>query len=211
MATAPQPILDAFDRIKQHMPEAQLSGVVGDAAHSFGYHLAPNQLPRSDYSLQLAADKRGARRHPDGASALDVTLPADLMQTVTRRLLHAAKNHDPRMRAVREFCGTLNGTQTYPWDVANGNHSEGVGSWDDSHLWHVHTSFLRDHSYSAKALLDFADVFAGVPAPPRGPAHPLFLLHKLRLQARDLSKRIARVLPFARKRLANATRKPRHH
>lgn len=165
---APQPILDLFAAIKRRMPAAELSGVLGDRAHTYGYHRARNVLPASDYSVQLAGDRAG-----DGwaASALDVKLPDELMRLVTRRLLTAAQAHDPRLRAVREFCGTLNGAETFPWDIAGGNRSEGVGSWDASHLWHIHLSFLRSYATDAAALAPIAGVILG-DAPPTPPPPP---------------------------------------
>lgn len=48
---------------------ATFSGICGDELHNYGYHRAPNQIPRSDYSL------RGARNKPvcqDHAAAIDI-------------------------------------------------------------------------------------------------------------------------------------------
>ncbi|UQX89499.1 hypothetical protein M6D93_05690 [Jatrophihabitans telluris] len=79
----------------------------------------------------------------------------------TARLIAAAKAHDPRLAAVRELCGTTNGTQTHNFDLAN--HSEGLDQWDDSHLWHIHLSLYRDSVSNLAALEGIADVFAGKP------------------------------------------------
>lgn len=159
-ARAPQAIWNLWYAIHRQIPESELGGIVGDVAHSFGYHLARRDLPASDYSVQLPKDKLGKS---DCASALDVTLPPDLMQTCTRRLLDAAKAHDPRLHAVREFCGTLDGKQTFPWQLTPTDGGEGVGTWDDSHLWHIHISILREYADDQAALLPIADVFAGTP------------------------------------------------
>lgn len=158
-AIAPQAIYNLWYAIHRDLPKSQLGGIVGDTAHSFGYHLARHDLPASDYSVQLPRDRLGPS---DLASALDVTLPPDLMKTCTKRLVDAAKAHDPRLKALREFCGTLNGTDTYPWDLST-NQSEGVGTWDDSHLWHIHLSFYRQYADNETALLPIADVLAGKP------------------------------------------------
>lgn len=158
-ARAPDSIYSLWGDIHKGVPRAVLSGIVGDVAHSFGYHLARRDLPRSDYSTQLPLDQRGAN---DCASALDISLPPDLMKLCTKRLLDAARAHDPRLHALREFCGTLDGSHTYPWDL-HSNSSEGVDSWDDSHLWHIHLSFYRAYADNASALAPIADVIAGKP------------------------------------------------
>ncbi len=160
-ARAPTAIMHLWSDVHAAIPSAQLGGIVGDTAHSFGYHLARQDLPSSDYSVQLAPDKLGAS---DCASALDITLDPTLMKTVTQRLLTACQARDPRVKALREFCGTLNGVDTYPYD--NYQHgSEGLDSWDNSHLWHVHCSFLREYADNYAALAPIADVIAGTPTP----------------------------------------------
>ena len=68
-----------------------------------------------------------------------------------------------RLSALREFCGTTNGTNPHPYDLSTGfddpNNTEG---WDDSHLWHIHLSIYRMHANDESVLLPIADVFAGV-------------------------------------------------
>ncbi len=160
MARAPGGIERLWQDVHNAVPVAQLGGIVGDPNHSFGYHLARNQLPGSDYSVQLPADRRGPG---DAASALDITLPPGHMKLLTSRLVKAAQKNDPRLKAVREFCGTLNGWQTYPWQVHPNSASEGVGSWDDSHLWHIHISFLREFCDNYAALAPVVKVLAGKP------------------------------------------------
>lgn len=155
---APTAIKGLYALVELKMPRATLSGILGDQAHTWGYHRCRNVLPSDDYSRTLSADKLG-----DGwaASALDISLPPDLMIVVTKRLLAAAKAKDPRLAAVREFCGTTNGTVTHNYDLSTGH--EGLGEWDDSHLWHVHLSILRKYANDAPALAPIADVIAGIP------------------------------------------------
>lgn len=157
-ARAPDAIRNLWFDVQRLVPQAVLSGIVGDTAHSFGYHLARRDLPSSDYSVHTTLDRRGAS---DCASALDISLSPDLMQKVTRRLHAAAVNRDPRLKALREFCGTLDGSHTYPWDLYT-NTSEGIDTWDDSHLWHVHLSFYRAYADDYAALAPIAQVIAGV-------------------------------------------------
>lgn len=156
-AIAPHAIERLWDDINRAIPPAVMSGIVGDASHSFGYHLARRDLPVGDYSVQLPKDKRGSGAN---ASALDVSLPPELMRVVTGRLLHAAHRHDRRLSGLREFCGTLNGRDTYPWDLASDS-SEGINSWDDSHLWHIHLSFFREYADNYQVLAPVADVMSG--------------------------------------------------
>lgn len=159
-ARAPQAIFNLYNKIDA--PLKQLGGIVGDIAHSFGYHLSRNDLPGNDYSVTLSLDKQGPA---DCASALDISLPPAGMVTVTNRLLAAAKARDPRLRALREFCGTTDGVSTHPYDLSNGQDGP-LNSWDSSHLWHVHLSFYRKYADDAAALAPIADVINGnKPAP----------------------------------------------
>jgi hypothetical protein len=156
-ARAPQAIWDLWNAIEREIPRAQLGGIVGDVAHSFGYHLARRDLPTTDYSVQLPKDKLGPG---DAASALDVSLPPDLMIACTQRLLTAARQRDPRLRALREFCGTTDGQHTHPYDLSNGQDGP-LDSWDSSHLTHIHLSFYREYADNTQALAPIAEVFTG--------------------------------------------------
>lgn len=160
MANAPAAIFHLFDLIHLGIPSAVLSGIVGDTAHSFGYHLARNELPGNDYSVVLPPDRLGSSSN---ASALDISLSPSWMKTVTSRLLAAARKNDPRLHALREFCGTTDGRNTHPYDLSNDQDGP-LGSWDDSHLWHVHLSFYRQFSADSRALAPIAEVITGKPA-----------------------------------------------
>jgi len=170
---APAALRGLYDLIKAGLPSAEMSGIVGDTAHTYGYHRCRNVVPGGDYSRQHNLDQQG-----DGwaAAALDVKLPPDQMRAVTARLISAAKARDSRLRAVREFCGTTDGVRTHGFDLSNGR--ESVGEWDDSHLWHVHLSFYRAHVNDAAALNPIAAVMVGgpgtqpSPAPKPTPANP---------------------------------------
>lgn len=158
-AVAPAAIYSLWNNVHGKIPRAVLSGIVGDVAHSFGYHLARRDLSSGDYSVTLAKDRLGSSAN---ASALDISLPPDLMKIITTRLLNAAKANDPRLAALREFCGTTNGTITHPYDLSD--HQDGpLGSWDASHLWHIHLSFYREYADNYAALAPIADVLAGIP------------------------------------------------
>lgn len=156
---APPAIHHLFDAIDAALGgAAKLSGILGDAAHTYGYHRARNVLPSSDYSVKLALD-----RHGDGwaASALDIGLDPAHMKLVTSRLLD--HRHDRRLAALREFYGTVDGKQVTGWDFPSNTHA----SSDDSHLWHVHLSIFRAYATNWTALAPVVDVIAGKPEPRR--------------------------------------------
>lgn len=168
---SPQAILDLYAAIHRLIGQAELSGVLGDSSHTYGYHRARNVLPAGDYSCHYGADKLG-----DGwaASALDVKLPTALMETVSARLMAAMKAEDPRVKAVREFFGTINGSVVTGWDRhALVDPKDGTYTTsDDSHLWHIHLSIYREFANERAVLLPIADVMAGVPAPQPKPTKP---------------------------------------
>lgn len=155
---APDALRGLYELIRARIPAAVLSGIVGDAAHVYGYHRARNVLPASDYSVgESPRDRAG-----DGwaAAALDVSLPADLMRAVSSRLMAASRAHDPRLAAVREWFGTLDGSTVTGWDLL----ADAPTSSDKSHLWHVHLSIHRDAATDPAALAPIADVFVGATA-----------------------------------------------
>jgi hypothetical protein len=167
-AYAPQPIRDLATWITANVG-GTFSGIVGDINHSFGYHLARNDLPSSDYSVaECPEDKLG-----DGwaASALDISFPPALMKTVTARLKHSADDvNDPRLNGIREFAGTLNGTDVFNYDTYF--RQTGINQWDDSHLWHVHISFIRKYSNTVTVMQDVFRVVKGEPNQPVIPPTP---------------------------------------
>jgi hypothetical protein len=174
---APDSLETFWTYVHGKIPSAQLGGIVGDAKHraeQHTYHISRQDQGNGGYSTESYRNQGGPS---DLAAAFDLTLSPELMVTVTRRLHVAALNRDPRLANLAEFCGTLDNRNTYPWDMRS-NTSEGVGSWDDSHLWHVHLSFYRDTVNSWAAIQPIADVICGVPAKP-GP-YPLLGLRRFR-------------------------------
>lgn len=137
------------------IPTAEMSGIVGDPSHTYGYHRARNVLPGGDYSVQLPTDHRG---DGDAASALDIKYSAKWMKIVTQRLMDSAKDqNDPRLNCVREFFGTVNGSTVAGWDTYYGT----PATSDDSHLWHVHISVLRQYNNDKTKLADILSVIKG--------------------------------------------------
>ena len=133
---------------------AQLSGIVGDSAHTYGYHRGRNYISSSDYSCQQADDKAGPG---EAASALDVTMNDADMKTVSKRLNDAVNKGDSRLHCLREWYGTTNGYDVTGRDVRTGNYITS----DDSHLWHVHLSFYRKWADDPTEAKKVAAVFNG--------------------------------------------------
>lgn len=138
-----------------------LSGIIGDRAHTSGYHRGWKYVPTSDYSRQLAEDKNA---NGEWACGIDMSFSADKMKLYTGRLKAAADRNDPRLKYVREFYGTLNGTTVYgrthrgsadtTWESATS---------DKSHLWHAHLSILRQYADNKAVLQGILDVLMGKP------------------------------------------------
>lgn len=125
---APAAIRACYETIRAAIPGAVLSGIVGDKAHTYGYHRGRAFVSSSDYSVQRADDKRG---HPEAASALDVSLNPVEMKRVTQRLIDATHSGDARLHtAVREFFGTTDGRTVTGRDVRDRR----VVTSDASHL-----------------------------------------------------------------------------
>lgn len=163
MATdyAPLNMVRAGKEAAKEIPGCTFSGVLGDRAHTYGYHRGRNVLPKSDYSVRISLDKLG----PSGAaSALDLKFTASQMKVVTARLRKSALDtSDPRLECVREFYGTLNGRTVFglikndldgPWRSSTS---------DSSHLWHIHISFFRKFANDYAALRRVVDVMKGIP------------------------------------------------
>ncbi|WP_412540806.1 hypothetical protein R8Z50_34310 [Longispora sp. K20-0274] len=125
----------------------------GDEEHTYGYHRSRNWIMvdgdgDDDYSVQHPLDQGG---EGNWSAAVDISLAPDRMTAVTGRLLAAARAADPRLAAVREFYGTVDGRTVTGWDSA---YHRAVTA-DDTHLSHVHLSFYR-----SLAGADHADVLA---------------------------------------------------
>lgn len=152
---APSSLKWLGQQVVKHVPSARMSGIVGDRAHTYGYHRARSQLASSDYSVRLAKDKQG---DANAASAIDISLSASMMRTVTKRFMKVAKDKsDPRRAYFREFFGTLNGKTVTGWDTS----SNSATTSDSSHLWHVHVSVYRKYATSRTAAEALLSIFTG--------------------------------------------------
>ncbi|WP_345074142.1 hypothetical protein [Phytohabitans flavus] len=153
-----------FDRFE---PSALLGGVY---AAKPGYHNYRNALPSSDYSVRdVAADRQGSGVM---AAALDLSLSDAAMRKYTGRLDSAARSRDPRLYTprgpvLREFIGTKDGRNVYCY-VLTGGRPLGVGAdagpdpgRDETHLWHIHLSIIRQFCEDWSALDGVLSVLRG--------------------------------------------------
>ncbi len=143
---------------KKVLPAAKLSGIVGDTAHAKrgGYHISrQDQVSSSNYSVVRPDDKAG----PDNAaSAIDMTMTAADMKTVTSRLIKAYNNTaDPRRKYINAFNGTTDGTNARRWDV----YARTIKSATKDHLWHVHLEVRRRYCTSATAMKAILSIIKG--------------------------------------------------
>lgn len=132
----------------------------GICANKTGYHDERNgQL--GNYSARLALDLLGPG---DTCSAVDLTIrnKAEMIKRCT--LLGEACNNeaDERTIYIREWIGTLNGTNVH---CQIHNTEQGAFWWDNgrdsSHLWHIHISFFRKWSDEKIAGEAIASILTG--------------------------------------------------
>lgn len=155
--------VDTLRGLKGQNCVAFLSGIVGDAAHARtgGYHISRDDIRRTlgnDYSTSLAND----RAYGPGwaASAVDFTLDARCMRTMTQRLDDGMRRGDFRVhRYLRAFNGTVNGSSAVRVEVAERRHYWAT----PDHLWHVHIEFYRRWAGNASAMKHVRDVILGIP------------------------------------------------
>lgn len=138
-------------------------GNKGNTSHTSGYHRSrywvlnspDSRYGSNDYSVRLSQDQGG-----DGnwISAFDFT-PAEwgtaknrqLMREITNNVLTAAKRRDDRLAILREFAGTIDGSNVITFNCSDGSTK---APFDSSHLDHVHGSAWRSLANNS-----FAGVF----------------------------------------------------
>jgi hypothetical protein len=163
----PNRITDALWRFwlesQKIIPGVRLGGIYADTR---GYHNTRDRLESwlpGNYSIQLDMDRRGP---DDKASAIDLTMSDSEMRKRTGYLRRSALNpEDTRLRALREFIGTLDNSHVYCRIGSNAGLGErrGADDWtrDATHLWHIHISVLRAFCESWEALEPVLSVLAG--------------------------------------------------
>lgn len=148
----------AWTEAQGFIPGVRLGGIY---AAKRGYHNTVDANHRSwpgNYSVTLKLDNTTPR---DKSRAIDLTMSTTNMKTFTQRLLDAAARRDPRLKAVREFYGTVDGRRV----VGRIKDSEG-GAWrsstsDSSHLWHIHISIFTKYCDDKAAIADVLAVLSG--------------------------------------------------
>lgn len=155
-------------------------GIVGNTAHTKGYHLGKDRIydgsgpgiGDADYSVKLARDRAGLT---NAASALDLgRLDGKLseLQRFSKWLVAQCKARPTEYRDIREIIYSPDGTAVKRWDnqakvLYTGGDGTGQGDW--SHRTHTHISFFRDSEARAKVQL-FQPFFATAPVEADMPA-----------------------------------------
>lgn len=134
-------------------------GIVGNATHTYGYHLGQDRLPAGDYSAKTTRDLAGLSA---AAAALDLG-HADKteLRAFSRWLVTQAQQNAPGTSDLREILYSPDGAVVLRWDRERGYASAPKpGEADSTHLWHTHLSFYRD-SESRSKLVIFEPYWAG--------------------------------------------------
>ena len=156
MSYAPQPLLELLGYLVRTTGQPSGNfGVVGNAAHVKGYHLGkdriftiPPGLGAADYSIQNARDDNPT----NGASALDIKLPAADLRALSVWLVAQARGGNPLAADLREIIYSPDGVMVLRWDAQRGGLPQ-PGEADNTHLWHTHLSYYRDSEARDKTAL----------------------------------------------------------
>lgn len=168
-------------------------GIVGDRAHTYGYHLGPDRIPKlsADYSTQLPRDVAGARRYPLYACGYDIGMGWPGSRRWLAWLVRQCRAG--RFPQIREVIGSLDGEHKLYWSGLRQFRTERYTG--ENHIDHSHISVFRDtaeqdHSGILRLFLEppatasparllappprAAAAAPARPAPPRQPAAPPF-------------------------------------
>ena len=150
-------------------------GVVGNAAHTSGYHLGRDRIydgsgpgqGDADYSVKLARDKAGLT---NAASAIDLgKLNGSLanLRAFSRDLVKRCMASATTRRDVGEVICAPDGTKVQRYSGVDNLIHTGAGNGDASHITHTHISWFRDSEGRDKR-----PIFAPYFAPASGDAMP---------------------------------------
>lgn len=121
-------------------------GIRGNERHLRGYHRSRRWIRESrwctnrTYSVsENAGNQTGG--NSNWISAIDITLPPSKLLPACQRL--DIEVRAGRLEKVAEWYGNLNGDSRVDGYNNIANHP---ASSDDSHLWHLHISFVRSHA-----------------------------------------------------------------
>ena len=171
MTYAPQTLQDLGAYWKRH--GGVLLGIVGNTAHTRGYHLGKDRIydgsgpgqGSDDYSVQHRRDKAGLT---NAASAIDLgRLDGSLarLRSFSRDLVERCMADAAVRKDVREVIYSPDGQRVQRYSGEDNKIHTGPGNGDDSHRTHTHISWWRDSEKRDKRPV-FAPYFADAPAPP---------------------------------------------
>jgi hypothetical protein len=136
-------------------------GIVGDAAHTTGYHLGKDRiydgtgpgLGDDDYSVRLTRDSKGLT---NAASAIDLGKLDGTYQRLydfSRWLVTQCQNSAPGTIDIREIIYSPDGSKVQRYSGVDGKIHTGEGNGDASHRSHTHISYFRDSQNRAKVAV----------------------------------------------------------
>jgi len=133
----------------------------GIYANKPGYHSSRQENQAKwpgNYSIRLSLDKQGPA---DKAAAIDYTMSDAEIRKRSAYLLDACNRRDPRLAAVREWYGTVDGRAVIGRIKDSRDGSWRASTSDSSHLWHIHISFFRAYIDKWGELAPVLSVLAG--------------------------------------------------
>lgn len=154
------PVWRLWTDVQPLIPGVRLGGIFADKPHYHNTVSANLSRWPGSYSVKLTLDtQRGPR---DKARAIDYTLSDAEMRKRTNLLRASALDPvDDRLRAVREFYGTLDGKTVYGLIKDSEAGSWRSSSADSTHLWHIHISIFAAFVDVWNALAGIVSVLSG--------------------------------------------------
>ena len=155
-------------------------GVVGNAAHTKGYHLGKDRIfdgsgpgiGYQDYSVQTSRDKIGLTNAAAGIDLGKLNGSYANLRTFSKWLVAQARKNATGTNQMREIIYSPDGRTVLRWDRQRGYASAPrTGEADASHLTHTHISWYRDTEKQDHRPI-FAPYFAPPPKPPEDPTMP---------------------------------------
>lgn len=126
---------------------AQFLGIVGDANHTWGYHVPSSRVLSSDYSMQGAAN----RPVGDFACAIDIGMRWPASRDWLRWLIREIR--DDRIQGISEVIGSYDGHNVRYWSDNSGWHTDGVAYQGTGHDTWTHIGIYRSTAYNDHGLL----------------------------------------------------------
>lgn len=176
MTTAPKTLTNLQKRLVKNLHTKNL-GIVGNAAHirNGGYHNGAKSLRKRgmsrDYSLEFYLDSHSTS---DYACAIDIGGSPKLLMLLGNRIVHALKNHDPRVYGkVRGVNAPFDGHSIdRRYDTENPKTPKDDNTQKSSDRNHIHLEVYRTLVTNQKVIDGIYDVLAGVPLKKPAPKKP---------------------------------------